>query len=150
VFDLLMAAGAILATVSGRLRTGLLAVIGLKFLVYAVWMVGHNEFRYVVFDSAGAMILLLVLHSYALWARGDRASRWIVAAVIVSALAAVVQVSGFALHRHFNHDDFYHVIQIVAMVLFYWGGKELRVRSTDGKQIGIKAGSENITENGSE
>lgn len=136
VFDLLVAAGAILATVTGRVRTGLLAVIGLKFLVYAAWMVGHNEFRYVVFDSAGAMLVLLVLHGYALWARGDRASPWIIAAVLVSALAAAVQVSGFALHRHFNHNDLYHVIQIVAMVLFYQGGRGLRIYSAAARAEG--------------
>ena len=27
-----------------------------------------------------------------------------------------------ALHRHFNHNDLYHVIQIVALYLFYRGG----------------------------
>ncbi len=129
VFDLLMAAGAILTTVTGHVRTGLLAAVGLKFVAYALWMAGHNEFRYVVFDSAGAMLVLLVLHGYALWARGDHASRWIIAAVLVSALAAAVQVSGFALHRHFNHNDLYHVIQIVAMVLFYRGGRGLRMRT---------------------
>lgn len=128
-FNLLMAAGAILATVAGRVRTGLLAAVALKFLVYSVWMVGHDEFRYVVFDSAGAMALLLALHGYALWAHGDRSSRWIIAGVLVSALAAIIEASGFALHRHFNHNDLYHVIQIMAMVLFYRGGRGMRAYS---------------------
>lgn len=129
VFDLLMAVGAILATVTGRVRTGLLAAVGLKFLVYAVWMVEHNEFRYVVLDSAATMVLLLALHGQALWLRGDRASRWIIAGVLVSALAAIIEASGFALHRHFNHNDLYHVIQTMAMALFYRGGRDLRMYS---------------------
>jgi hypothetical protein len=59
----------------------------------------------------------------------DRASRWMFGAVGASALAAGVQASGFALHRHFNHNDMYHVIQIAAMALFYIGAGRLRDRS---------------------
>ena len=47
----------------------------------------------------------------------------------VSVIAACVQASGFALHRHFNHNDLYHVIQIAAMVLFFIGCRRLRDRS---------------------
>jgi hypothetical protein len=43
--------------------------------------------------------------------------------------AALVQASGFALYRHFNHNDLYHVIQIAAMVLLYRGARRL----TDGQ-----------------
>lgn len=43
-------------------------------------------------------------------------------------LAASVQASGFALHRHFNHNDLYHVIQIAAMVLLFVGARQLRDR----------------------
>jgi hypothetical protein len=25
------------------------------------------------------------------------------------------------LHRNFNHNDLYHVVQAAAMVLYYWG-----------------------------
>jgi len=60
--------------------------------------------------------------------RRDRASRWILAGVGVSVLAAGVQASGFALHRNFNHNDLYHVIQIAAMILLYAGARRLRDR----------------------
>ena len=48
------------------------------------------------------------------------------AAAVVSALAAAVQASGFSLHQHFNHNDLYHVIQIAAMALLYKGARRLR------------------------
>jgi hypothetical protein len=41
----------------------------------------------------------------------------------VSVLAALVQQSGLTLHRNFNHNDLYHVIQLVALWLLYRGGK---------------------------
>ncbi len=37
-------------------------------------------------------------------------------------LAALAQASGVALHRHFNHNDLYHVIQMAALYAFYRGG----------------------------
>jgi hypothetical protein len=41
-----------------------------------------------------------------------------------------VQMSGFALHRHFNHNDLYHVIQIVALWLLHLGGVRWTSRPT--------------------
>ena len=40
--------------------------------------------------------------------------------------AAAAQASGFDLHRHFNHNDLYHVVQIAAMVIFYRGARLMR------------------------
>lgn len=129
VFDLLIVAGSILATVGGRVRTWLLAAVSVMFLIYVVWMAGHGDFLYVVLDSAGTMILLLILHGYAARVRADSASPWVIAAVLISALAATVQASGFALGAYLNHNDLYHLIQVVAMLLFYQGGKRLRTYS---------------------
>jgi hypothetical protein len=70
-------------------------------------------------DTAIAFGVVAALH---VW----RFSGWILAGVAVSVGAALVQASGFALHRHFNHNDLYHVIQIAAMLLLYRGARELR------------------------
>jgi hypothetical protein len=55
-----------------------------------------------------------------------RFNGWILAGVAVCVVAALVQASGFALHRHFNHNDLYHLIQIAAMALLYRGARRLR------------------------
>jgi hypothetical protein len=36
------------------------------------------------------------------------------------------QASGFALHRHFNHNDLYHVIQIAALLFCYLGVRTIK------------------------
>jgi hypothetical protein len=54
-----------------------------------------------------------------------RLNAWIVTGVAVSALGALVQASGLAPHRHFNHNDLYHVIQLAAMFLLYRGARRL-------------------------
>ncbi len=55
--------------------------------------------------------------------------RWTAAGVAVSFAAAAVQQSGLALHRHFNHNDLYHVIQMGGLYLLYRGGLLLRDRA---------------------
>jgi len=34
-----------------------------------------------------------------------------------------VQVSGFSLHQHFNHNDLFHVFQMVGMIVMYRGSQ---------------------------
>jgi uncharacterized membrane protein len=122
-----MLAGSAISTTAGNVRNLLLVIAAVKLAVYSGWMAGHSEYIYVIVDTGTALVLIAALH---LWpAFRDRASRWILAGVGVSVLAAGVQASGFALHRHFNHNDLYHVIQIVAMILFYAGARRLRDRS---------------------
>ena len=47
--------------------------------------------------------------------------------LIVSLVASWVQVSRVSLHQHFNHNDLFHVIQILGMFLMYRGGMEIPV-----------------------
>ena len=119
-----MLGGSAICATAGNARKMLLAVAAAKLAVYSAWMVGHSEYIYVIADTGAALALVAALHLRS--AVRDRASRWILAGVGVSVLAAGVQASGFALHRNFNHNDLYHVIQIVAMILFYAGAGRLR------------------------
>ncbi len=123
-----MVAGSTIAATTGSVRKGLLAVAAAKLALYSGWMLSHDEFIYVVADTGIAMAAIAVLHGWSATRNTDRASLWMLGGVGLSVLAAGVQVSGFALHRHFNHNDLYHVIQIAAMALFYIGGAGLRDR----------------------
>lgn len=122
-----MLAASAFATTTGRARKSLLAFAAAMLVVYSVWMVWHSDYIYVIADTGTALILVAVLHLRLV--AGDHVSRWILAGVGVSVLAGAVQASGFALHRHFNHNDLHRVIQIAATVLFYVGAKRLRDRS---------------------
>lgn len=118
---LLLGCGAILSTTRELVQRALLALIVLKFVVYAAWMARHDDFRYVIYDYAPSMVLVALL--FALGYRANApASRWVLAGIAISFAAAAIQASGFALHRHFNHNDLYHVIQMVAMYALYRGG----------------------------
>ncbi len=129
VFGFGMVAGSVLATTRGALRSGLFAIAGAQLVVYTAWMLVHDEYGFVVIETAIAMATLLLLHSWSAVSRRDEASYWALAGVAVSALAAAVQYHRVTPHEHFNHNDFYHLIQIAAMVLFFRGGKLFRDRT---------------------
>ncbi|MCH8954293.1 hypothetical protein IIA28_03085 [candidate division KSB1 bacterium] len=124
-----MLSGTLFAAVANPLRKLLLGLILLKFLVYAGWMVSHDEFKYVIFDYAPAMlgVVLLQLYAYSKWKH--KSAVWLIAGVVISFAAAGVQMSGFTIHQHFNHNDLYHVIQMGANYLLYRGASLLKDQS---------------------
>lgn len=126
--SLFLLSGAIVASVSGALRKLLLAAAAAKFVVYAAWMKSHNEFRYVIYDYAPAMVGVLVLQAGTALPHGDHGARWTLAGVLVSFAAAAIQQSKLTLHKHLNHNDLYHLIQMGASYAFYRAGRLLKDR----------------------
>ena len=118
-----MLAGSLYATTAGKVRRALLAVPVLKLILFLIWMTRHDEFVFVVLDTASAMFAVAALHLFRL---ASPASRWILGGVALSLLAAGVQAGKVALHEHFNHNDLYHVLQIGAMLLYYAGVKRMK------------------------
>lgn len=125
VGSLLMLSGTIIGSVSGRWRNGLLIVVVLHFLIYAVWMIAHNDFKYVIFDYVPAMLAIIFLQGYAFFKRRDASATWLIAGVLVSFAAAGIQQSGIVLHQHFNYNDIYHIVQMGGMYLLYRGASLL-------------------------
>jgi hypothetical protein len=123
--SLALSCAATMAAFRGRLRGVLVALAVAKFVIYIAWVVQHDAFIYAILDYAPALLYVLMLQAWA-WSRHEESGPWIVAGVLVSFAAAGVQQSGFALHRHFNHNDVYHVIQMAGVYLLYRGGRLLR------------------------
>lgn len=93
----------------------------LAFLIYGVWMINHGGFIYVIFHYVPVMLAIAILQSYTFIKTRLPGPLLIVAGVITTMAGAAVQQSGFALHLHLNHNDLYHLIQVVALILFYRG-----------------------------
>jgi len=117
-----MLAGSAYTTTSGNVRRALLAAAALKLVFYEAWMLGHDDFVFVVADTASAMLAVAALHLLSL---DNPATRWILGGVAVSLIAAGIQAGKVALHQHFNHNDLYHVVQIAAMALYYAGARRM-------------------------
>lgn len=126
VASFLLLAAALTSALSGPWRTWLLGLAAVKLGVYVLWMLGHDEFRYVIYDygSTLAILLLLVVAGWTTGVGGHRG--YIAAGVLVSIAAAAVQQSGLRLHEHFNHNDLMHVVQMGGVWLLFKGGAQLR------------------------
>lgn len=109
-------------TARGPVRMVILVVAGLKLIAYLVTVARRPVFRLAAADYGGALALLLAAALYAMARWHAVGMGWLVAGVAVSLIAVLVQVRRVALHRHFNHNDLYHVIQMVALYLFFRGG----------------------------
>jgi hypothetical protein len=128
VISFAMLAGSAMATTTGAVRRAIVALAALKLIAYVAWTAGHDDFVSVIVDSGIAMLALAGLHAPRALVGHDAASRAMLGAVALSVVGAGVQASGFALHRHFNHNDLFHVVQIAATVAFYRGARRLRDR----------------------
>lgn len=96
------------------------------FLVYAAWMIGHDDFLYVIYHYVPAMLLIAALQAWAYLSRRSAGALAILSGVLVTLVGAVVQQSGYSLHVHFNHNDLFHLIQMVGLALFFRGVAALK------------------------
>ena len=62
--------------------------------------------------------------------REEGTVKWIISGALVTITGLIVQRSGFRSHLDFNHNDFYHLIQIAGFYLLYRGACTLRDRYT--------------------
>jgi hypothetical protein len=101
-------------------------ILGLQLAAYALAVALSDDFRVVIADYGSIMLAILLL---CLLRLRDIAARWIVASVVISFAAAVVQMSTFQVGR-LNHNDLYHLIELLGLFCMYRGGRLLKARVT--------------------
>ena len=106
----------------GSIRAAILVVAALKLVAYLFRVARRPDFRVAAADYGAALGVLLLGALYAMARWRAAGTGWLVAGVLVSLVAGVVQARRITPHRHFNHNDLYHVIEMVALYLFYRGG----------------------------
>ena len=91
------------------------------FALYSLWVCFiDDDFFYAIVEYGGAMLVVLVIY-LVLAVRLHPGAVWIIAGIAVSFIGAGIQQAGIAPHRHFNHNDLYHVVQMVGLGLLYKG-----------------------------
>ena len=118
-FFVLAAAYAVLIV---PLWLAILLFAAMKLVVFIVRVARQPEFRVAAADYGGALAILLAGAAYMAVRHRAPGMTWLIAGVLVSLVAGIVQARKLALHRHFNHNDLYHVIQMAALFAFYRGG----------------------------
>lgn len=77
--------------------------------------------------GAGSVLMLIAgLRSAVRPETGDQEHRkagvsWLRKGILVSAIGIALMVAKVSFHKHFNHNDIYHVIQMVGLWCFYRG-----------------------------
>jgi len=127
----------LIGTVSGSVskRKWRILLYGYSVVVCAVftwWTIDHDDFVYAVLNNLSTFLVIIVLQVSALIRFRAESARWILSGVAISVLSAGIQRSGFDLHIHFNHNDLYHVVQIVGLYLFYRGASLLQDKHSTG------------------
>ena len=98
----------------------------LLLALYAIVILRDDRFLWAVLFYTTALLVLLTVMLYDLFFRGLAGSGLVVAGILVSFAAAIIQRSGLTLHRHFNHNDLYHVIQMIGLYYLYRGAMMLQ------------------------
>jgi hypothetical protein len=95
-------------------------VLGLT-IIYAGYIWWDYRFRNVIIFYSFFMAVILVATGMSYVSTGSQGAKLIAVGILISFGAATVQRSGFKLARHFNHNDLYHVVQLIGLYFFYRG-----------------------------
>jgi hypothetical protein len=95
-------------------------VLGLS-IIYTGYIWRDYRFRNVIVFYSILMAFILGAMGLSYVSTGSPGAKLIAVGILISFGAAAVQRSGFKLARHFNHNDIYHVIQLIGLYFFYKG-----------------------------
>ncbi|MEA2163350.1 MAG: hypothetical protein QOK37_1477 [Thermoanaerobaculia bacterium] len=112
------------ALVPKRIARGLYIAAGVLFAGYLAWMTTHDAFVYII-AFYGLLMLATLVTCIVRYAVAPRACALIASGIAIAALAAGVQVSHIRLYAHFNHNDLYHVIQMLSLFVLFRGARAL-------------------------
>ena len=106
-------------------KFGLMLGSAILVIKYVLGLNKNDTFHYAIKFYVTLIILALIGFIPAFFSLGYTGALQIVIGLLVNLSAAGVQASGLTLHKHFNHNDLFHVIQIMGMILIYRGGLEI-------------------------
>lgn len=95
------------------------------YLIYAVVIFKNDRFLNVILFYVPAMIVVLIAMLYSQFSLGLAGAGFVSIGILISFAGAGIQASKAGFHKHFNHNDLYHVIQMIGMWFFYKGALQL-------------------------
>ncbi len=96
-------------------------VILASMIPFIVWFYVDHDLMNAVKLYIPSTILVMVIMAYGWLGKGDIANAWILGGLLVTLCGASFTVTKIGFHQHFNHNDIFHIIQIVGMYLIYRG-----------------------------
>lgn len=92
------------------------------FLFFSISLY-HSKFIVAISDYGTTFVIALIIFSFNFKKSG---SSGMILGIIVSIIAALIQVFKIAPSSSFNHNDLYHVVQLFGLYLFYINAPKLR------------------------
>jgi hypothetical protein len=122
---LLLFCGTTQALVPQRIARTLILAASAFYAAYLAWMTTHDEFIYIIAFYGSLMLATLVICTVR-YPIAPRACALIISGIAISAVAAAVQASHVRLFADFNHNDLYHVIQMISLFVLYRAVEEMQ------------------------
>ncbi len=101
----------------------------LKLMAFMLLMFGYPKeyfgefqnvsFSLVILDYAPVMLWLLTMNMWEFIKKKSKPAKIMITGILLSVIGTGIQMSGFGFHKHFNHNDIYHVIQMAAIYLMF-------------------------------
>jgi len=127
ITGLLLAMSAATFFMNEKGENAMMVTAGALLIIYFIQINTQDTFRHAVKFYLPLMIISFVGFLVAFITMGFIGALFCSIGLAVSLVASWVQVSGISLHQHFNHNDLFHVIQMLGMYLMYRGGLEIPI-----------------------
>jgi len=88
---------------------------------FIVWFYVDHDLINAVKLYIPSTILVIMVMAYGWLGKGDIGAAWVLSGLLVTLFGASFTVTKIGFHQHFNHNDIFHIIQIVGMYLIYRG-----------------------------
>ncbi|MBK9779270.1 MAG: hypothetical protein IPP55_04360 [Anaerolineales bacterium] len=109
---------------AARMLLPFMLVVGVGFFLFTLWKPG--TFMTFIAYEALAMVFALGVYAYLFFTAALAGAGWMLAGVLVTISAAVVQATGKAgksIFWYFDNNGVFHLIQMAGMVLLFMGLK---------------------------
>jgi hypothetical protein len=99
------------------LKLGVTAII----FAFTIWIYFDSDFMNAIKLYLPSALFIIAVMLYGWLSKGDTGALWIMCGFLITLGGAFFVVTKFGFHQHFNHNDIFHIIQIVGMVFIYRG-----------------------------
>ena len=98
-------------------KWGVTAII----FAFTIWIYFDSDFMNAIKLYLPSALFVIAVMLYGWLGKGDTGALWIMCGFLITLGGAYFVVIKFGFHQHFNHNDIFHVIQIVGMYIIYRG-----------------------------
>ena len=110
---------------NGEINIRILSLFVILFGYYNYKVYKNDSFLSAVKFYLPCVIISLACFLYVFIHKGYVGALFISVGLLVTLFASLIQSSKIILHHHFNHNDLFHIVQMIGMYLMFEGGQEI-------------------------